>query len=54
MGLVYMLYSDPIQNFGNTSPLFFKYTSWKGECVSREQQGDDVETMSWIGVEHGN
>jgi hypothetical protein len=25
-----MLYSYPRQNFGSTSPLFSRYTSWKG------------------------
>jgi hypothetical protein len=54
MGLVSMLYSYLRQNFGSTSSLFSKYTSWKGDCVSREQQGDAAETLSRIGVEHGN
>ena len=39
MGLVSMLYSYPRQNFYSTSPLFSKYTSWQGDCVSGEQQG---------------
>ena len=49
-----MLYSDPRQNFGSTSPLFSRYTSWKGECVSEEQQGGGAKTLSQIGAEHGN
>jgi hypothetical protein len=39
MRLVSMLRSYPRQNFGSTSPLFSRYTSCKGECVSGEQQG---------------
>jgi hypothetical protein len=34
-----MLYSYPRQNFGSTSPLFSRYTCYKEECVSGEQQG---------------
>jgi hypothetical protein len=48
-----MVYSHPTQNFGSTSPLFSRYTSWLGECVSREQQGGDAETLSRIGVDQG-
>ena len=54
MRLVSMFYSYPRQNFGSTSPLFSKYTSYEEECVSGEQQGGDAETLSGIGVEHGN
>ena len=54
MGLVSMLYSYTRHNFGSTSPLFSKYMSWKGDCVSGEQQGDAAETLSQIRVEHGN
>jgi len=54
MRLVSMLYSYPRQNFGSTSPLFSKYTSRQGDCVSGEKQGDDVETLSRIGVDHEN
>jgi hypothetical protein len=28
--------------------------SWQGDGASGEQQGDDAETMSRIGVDHGN
>ena len=49
-----MLYSDPRQNFGSTSLLFSRYTSWKEECVFGEQQGGGAETLSWIESEHGN
>ena len=54
MGLVSMLYSHLRQNFGSTSPLFSKYMSWQGDCVSGEQQGDASETLSRIRVEHGD
>jgi hypothetical protein len=37
MGSVSMLYSYPGQNFGSTSPMFSKYTPWKGDCVPEEQ-----------------
>ena len=49
-----MLYSDPGQNFGSISPLFSKYISRKGDCVSGEQRGDVTETLSQMGVDHGN
>ena len=49
-----MLYSDPGQNFGNISPLFSKYTSRKGDCVSGEQRGNDADTLSRMRVDHGN
>ena len=54
MGLVSMVSFDPGQNFGSTSPLFSKYTSRKGDCVSGEQRGGDAETLSRIGVDHEN
>ena len=47
-----MLYSDPRQNFGSTSPLFSRYMSWKGECVFGEQQGGGAKTLSRIEAEH--
>ena len=34
--------------------LFSKYTSCQGESVSEEQHGDDAETLSRIGADHGN
>jgi len=49
-----MLYSDPGQNFGSISPLFSKYTSRKGGCVSGEQRRDDAETLSRMGIDHRN
>ena len=54
MGLVSMVSFDPGQNFGSTSPLFSRYTSRKGDCVSEEQQGDGAETLPRIGVDHIN
>jgi hypothetical protein len=54
MGLVFMLYSYLRQNFGSTSPLFSRYTSWKGDCVPGEQQEGEAETMSQIREDHGN
>jgi hypothetical protein len=45
MRLVSMLYSYLRQNFDSTSLLFSKYTSWQGDYVSGEQQGDDAETI---------
>ena len=54
MGLVSMVSFDPGQNFGSTSPLFSRYTSRKGDCVSREQQGGDAKTLARIGVDHEN
>jgi hypothetical protein len=38
MRLVFMLFSDPRRNFGSTSSLLSRYTSWKGECVSRDNR----------------
>jgi len=49
-----MVHYHPRQNFGSTSPLFSKYTSRKGDCVSGEQRGGDAETLSRMGVDHGN
>ena len=49
-----MLYSDPRQNFDSTSPLFSRYTYWKGECVFGEQQGGGAKTLSQIEAEHEN
>jgi len=49
-----MLYSDPGQNFGSISQLFSKYTSRKGDCVSGEQRENDADTLSRMGVDHGN
>jgi len=54
MVLVPMVWSYPKQNFGSTSPLFSKYTSRQGDCVSGEQQEGTVETLSRIGADHGN
>jgi hypothetical protein len=42
------------QNFGSTSPLFSKYTSWKRDCVPGEQQECEAETLSQIEADHGN
>ena len=41
------------RNFGSSSPLFSRYTSCKGECVSGEQQGVCIRRMwrLWSHVE---
>jgi hypothetical protein len=49
-----MGYSEPRQNFGSTSPLFSRYTSRRGECVSEEQHGGEAETLSRIRADYGN
>ena len=50
-GVIFHVNSDPRRNFGSTSPLFSKYTSRRGGCVSGEQQGGDAETISQIEVD---
>jgi len=54
MRLASMVRSYPRQNFGSTSPLFSRYTSWQGDCVSGEQRGGGAETLSRTGAGHGN
>ena len=49
-----MLYSDPGQTFGSTSPLFSGYTISLSGHVFGEQRGGATEILAWIGVEHGN
>jgi hypothetical protein len=54
MGLVSMVYSDPRQSFGSTSPLFSGYTISLTARVFGEQRGCVAEILSWIGVDHRN
>ena len=54
MGLVSMLYSDPIQSFGSISLLFFRYTISLLGRVFGEHRGGAAEILSRIGVEHRN
>jgi len=44
-----MVYSEPRQNFGSTSPLFSRYTSWQGECVS--ENNTEVMPKLCLGLE---
>ena len=54
MGSVSMLYSDPGQTFGSTSPLFSGYTISLSGRVSGEQRGGAAEILSRMVVDHEN
>jgi hypothetical protein len=54
MGLVSMVYYDPRQSFGSTSPLFSGYTISLTGRVFGEQRGGAAEILSRIRVDHRN